>query len=276
MNDMDNLRKQKTRMFASCNFILLTVSLISLLSTDGFAQQDSKSVEIKAMTYNIYSARKMGIDAIASVIKKADPDVVSLQEVERNTDVNPMDFPKKIAALTGMKYYYFAHALTLKKGDYGNVILSKYPLKETHSIHLGVADDGDDTRSFGYALIEKQGEQFYFATTHLGYKPEDATRLKQIGEILKEIKDLKQPIILGADLNSRPNSQTMPALQQYFSLPCQTSDCEWTVPTPKPTYTCDWLIFAPNQAFRVKDYSVLFWADKESDHYPVIGTFVLQ
>lgn len=252
---------------------LVMIFVTSLIAVSASAQKLHGDVEIKAMTYNIYSARNMGIEAIAAVIKKIDPDVVSLQEVERNTDVNPMDFPKEIAALTGMKYYYFAHALTLKKGDYGNVILSKYPLLETNSIHLGVADDGDDVRSFGYALMEKKGKQFYFATTHLGYKPEDATRLKQIAEILTEIKDLNKPIILGADLNSRPNSQTMPALQKWFTLPCQISDCEWTVPTPKPTYTCDWIIYAPQEAFEVKDYAVQFWADKESDHYPVVGTF---
>jgi len=257
-------------------FVLIAALLVAVSANETSAQKLSGEVEIKTMTYNIYSARKMGIEAIAAVIRKVNPDVVSLQEVERNTDVNPMDFPKEIAALTGMKYYFFAHALTLKKGDYGNVILSKYPLLQTKSIHLGVANDGDDTRSFGYALLEKDGKQFYFATTHLGYKKDDATRLKQIAEILKEIKNLKQPIILGADLNSRPNSQTMPALQKWFTLPCQISNCEWTVPTPKPTYTCDWLIYAPQHAFEVKDYAVQFWADKESDHYPVLGIFNLK
>lgn len=256
--------------------ILLTVLLLSVRTNEASAQKLNSKVEIKTMTYNIYSARKMGIEAIAAVIRKVNPDVVSLQEVERNTDLNPMDFSKEIAALTGMKYYFFAHALTLKKGDYGNVILSKYPLLQTKSIHLSVANDGDDIRSFGYALLEKQGKQFYFATTHLGYKKDDSTRLKQIAEILAEIKNLKKPIILGADLNSRPNSQTMPALQKWFTLPCQISDCEWTVPAPKPTYTCDWLIYAPQHAFEVKDYAVQFWADKESDHFPVVGTFYMK
>jgi len=256
--------------------LFVLVWMGSVRSTELLAQENNKPVEIKTMTYNIYSARKMGIEAIAIVIKKVDPDVVSLQEVERNTAVNPMDFPKELAALTGMKYYYFAHALTLKQGDYGNVILSKYPLQDTQSFHLSVADDGDDIRSLGYARIEKEGKEFYFATTHLGYKLDDATRLKQVGEILSHVKDLKKPIILGGDLNSRPNSQTMPALQKWFTVACEADACEWTVPVPKPTYTCDWIIYAPSQAFDVKDYAVQSWADKESDHFPVVGTFVLK
>ena len=47
------------------------------------------------MTYNTYSGRKMGIDKIADVINKENPDIVSLQEIERNTKINPWDTPKK-------------------------------------------------------------------------------------------------------------------------------------------------------------------------------------
>ncbi len=46
------------------------------------------------MTYNTYSGRKMGIDKIADVINKENPDIVSLQEIERNTKINPWDIPK--------------------------------------------------------------------------------------------------------------------------------------------------------------------------------------
>ena len=52
------------------------------------AQRDKnkqKEVTVKAMTYNTYSGRKQGIDKIAEVIKLEDPDIVSLQEIERNT-----------------------------------------------------------------------------------------------------------------------------------------------------------------------------------------------
>src|SRR5690606_18925146 len=65
-------------------------------------------ITVKVLSNNIYSARKMGIQAIADVILKCDPDLVSLQEVERNTETNPMDFTKEIAKLTNMKYYYYA------------------------------------------------------------------------------------------------------------------------------------------------------------------------
>ncbi|WP_211660348.1 endonuclease/exonuclease/phosphatase family protein [Pedobacter nototheniae] len=255
---------------------LYVLPVLMLLGLNVDAQKKNREVSIKAMTYNIFSARKLGIGAIADVIKKIDPDIVSLQEVERHTDINPIDFPKVLAEMTGMKYYYFARALTLKKGDYGNAILSKYPLSHEQTFQLGVAEDGDNLRSFGYAEVKKDGKRFFFATTHLGYKFEDATRLKQISEILDKVTKLDKPILLGADLNTRPGSSAMPALQKWFTTACQGGVCEWTVPTPKPTYTCDWLIYAPLEAFSVKEYAVPYWADKQSDHYPVVATFTLK
>jgi endonuclease/exonuclease/phosphatase family metal-dependent hydrolase len=238
------------------------------------AQEKHGETIVKVMTYNIFSARKMGIQAIADVIKKINPDMVSLQEVERNTNVNPMDFPKEIATLTAMPYYYFIHALDIPSGgDYGNVILSKYPLSEETTIKLGIVEANDYVRSFGYAKIKKNDKEFYFAATHLDHKFDDATRLKQIGEILDVVKQFNKPVILGGDLNSRRGSNAMPTLESFFTIDCLSDCCPWTVPAPTPTFPCDWLIYAPQEAFITKDYSVCYWADKQSDHFPVVAIF---
>ena len=111
-----------------------------------------------------------------------------------------------------MKYYYFAHALDIPTGgDYGNVILSKYPVSEEKSFKLSVLKEGDYVRSFGYVKVVKEGKEFYFATTHLDHKYEDAARLKQVDEILACVEHLDKPVILGGDLNSRRGSATMAA-----------------------------------------------------------------
>lgn len=260
--------------------IYISLFLLCCLSQFVIAQkntEEQKKVTVKAMTYNTYSGRKQGIDKIAEVIKKENPDVVSLQEIERNTEINPWDTPKKISELTGMKYYYFVHALDIPTGgDYGNVILSKYPISEEKCFKLSVLKDGDYVRSFGYVKVAKEGKEFYFAATHLDHKYEDAARLKQIDEILDCVEQLDKPVILGGDLNSRRGSVTMAAFQKYFTVNCLSDGAPWTVPVPKPTYGCDWLIYAPNSAFEVKEYKVCYWADKESDHYPVVATYLIK
>ena len=257
--------------------LFLMYCLLSLPLTAQNTKVKSEEVTVKAMTYNTYSGRKMGIDKIADVINKENPDIVSLQEIERNTKINPWDTPKKLSELTGMKYYYFVHALDIPSGgDYGNLILSKYPICEEKSFKLSALKKGDYIRSFGYVKVSKEGKEFYFATTHLDHKYEDAARLLQINEILSHVEQLDLPIILGGDLNSRRGSATMDAFQRYFTVNCLSDGAPWTVPAPHPTYACDWLIYAPNNAFVVKAYNVCYWADKESDHFPVTATYVIR
>ena len=226
--------------------ICILLFLVCCLLSPVMAQRDKnkqKEVTVKAMTYNTYSGRKQGIDKIAEVIKLEDPDIVSLQEIERNTEINPWDTPERLSVLTGMKYYYFAHALDIPTGgDYGNVILSKFPISEEKSFKLSVLKENDYVRSFGYVKVMKEGKEFYFATTHLDHEYEDAARLKQIDEILACMEQLDKPIILGGDLNSRRGSATMAVFQKYFTVNCLSDAAPWTVPVPSPTYTCDWLI----------------------------------
>lgn len=84
--------------------LFLMYCLLSLPLTAQNTKVKSEEVTVKAMTYNTYSGRIMGIDKIADVINKENPDIVSLQEIERNTKINPWDTPKKLSELTGMKY----------------------------------------------------------------------------------------------------------------------------------------------------------------------------
>ena len=250
-----------------CNLLVLPI----------MAQQGGKEnypVTVKVMTYNTYSGRKLGIDKIAEVINKIDPDVVSLQEIERNTNVNPWDTPVKLSKLTGMKYYLFVHALNIPTGgDYGNVILSKFPISDEHSFHLKGLAPEDYIRSFGYVKVTKGCKKFYFFTTHLDCKYEDAYRLQQTEEILKCAEQLKLPIILAGDLNTRRGSATISAFEKFFTVNCLSDGSPWTAPAPKPTYTCDWILYEPNDMLEVKSYNVCYWANKESDHFPVVAVY---
>ena len=74
--------------------ICISLFLLCCLSQSLTAQKPvtkPKEVTVKAMTYNTYSGRKQGINKIAEVIKKENPDIVSLQEIERNTEINPWE-----------------------------------------------------------------------------------------------------------------------------------------------------------------------------------------
>ena len=63
-----------------------------------------KEIVLRTMTYNTYSGRNAGIEAIADAIRRNNPDLVALQEVERFTELNPGDTPAILAEMTGLKY----------------------------------------------------------------------------------------------------------------------------------------------------------------------------
>ena len=119
------------------------------------------------MTYNIFGARPGGIPdlkVIADVIKRADPDLLALQEVDKFTDRNKNngDIAKELALLTGMDCF-FAKAINVQNGEYGDAILSKLPIKERIAYNLEVDPTlGGERRSVARILIEKDNKAFYF------------------------------------------------------------------------------------------------------------------
>ena len=229
-----------------------------------------KETLLRTMTYNTYSGRNAGIEAIAETIRRNDPDLVALQEVERFTELNPGDTPAVLAEMTGLKYHAFIHALDIRSGgDYGNAILSKYPILEAHSFRLGVLGK-DYMRSFGYVRIRKEGDELCFATTHLDHKADDSLRIVQVGEILRLTERIDGPLILGGDLNARPEEAPVRLLESKFT---PGSTCLEPTTDDDGGKTIDYLMFAPASAFEVIAYEVDYAAAAASDHYPVLATF---
>ena len=96
--------------------ICISLFLLCCLLQPSTAQKPvtkPKEVTVKAMTYNTYSGRKQGIDKIAEVIKKENPDIVSLQEIERNTEINPWDRVDALYFLLSYNLYFIFILLTI-------------------------------------------------------------------------------------------------------------------------------------------------------------------
>lgn len=253
-----------------------------------------EGVIVKTMTYNIWGARNGGLHAphleeLAAVIKKHDPDLVALQEVDRFTTRNGQrigDIPKELAKLTGMEYF-FALAENRVGGEYGDAVLSKLPIKETKGYNLGVTPElPGEIRAVARVTVEKDGKEFYFISTHFDHLSNEANRLKQARDFVDILKTYDKPVIVGADFNARPNSETISILRQHLTFGCFNNNCaQFTFPTPHsdtanpnrtPDRTIDYLMYAPINAITVRSYTVDTWASKESDHFPVVATFELK
>ncbi|KAK8954770.1 hypothetical protein KSP39_PZI002742 [Platanthera zijinensis] len=129
---------------------------------------------------------------LLEVLKSVDADVFSLQNVKADEEkgMNPL---ADLAGGLGMKYA-FAESWA---PDFGNAILSKWPIKQ--SCVQKICND-DDFRNVLKVTIEVPGAgEVDLHCTHLDHLDED-WRLKQIGAILGSSE--QQPHILAAGLNA--------------------------------------------------------------------------
>jgi endonuclease/exonuclease/phosphatase family metal-dependent hydrolase len=231
--------------------------------------------ELRILSYNIHHANPpakpalIDIDAIARVINDAKPDIVALQEVDKNTTRSGnIDEAKLIAEKTGMRYRFYK-AIDHSGGDYGLAILSRFELKEPKLVHLPQEIKAEN-RILAYATLNVDAQQFIIANTHLDATRSQENRVVQMKEILKTFEQEKLPVILCGDLNSVAGSEPINLLDSLFKRTC-LSDCAGTVPQDKPFRTIDF-IAVRNNTWPLLSYEVIA-ETYASDHRPVLAVF---
>ena len=153
---------------------------------------------LRIATYNIKHAAE-GEENIASVIKAMGADIVGVQEVDYlNTRSGSRDQPRIIAKAAGMPYYRFTRAIDYKGGEYGTLILSKYPIVSYETVSL---ESGSyEGRAAGHAVIDVDGVLIDFVNTHLSYE-DDSLRATQLREVAALLYDSRR-FVVTADFNS--------------------------------------------------------------------------
>lgn len=258
------------------SFAAITLSLFSSCSKK-IIQTDIQSNSLKILTYNIHHANPpskpniIDIDAIVNTIKKEDPDIVAMQEVDKmvNRSGN-IDEAKIIAQKLGMKYHFFK-SIDYDGGEYGLAILSKYDLEDAKQILLPKKAESSETRSIIYANIQVNHQKITVACTHLDVTSEES-RVMQVKSIQNELKDITNPIILCGDFNSSKGNEAINVLLQYFKNSCD-NNCGFTVPAVNPRRNIDFIV-TRNMSWEIEDYHVVD-ETYASDHRPVTATFML-
>ena len=178
-----------------------TTSDITTEAPDTTKEENQMPKTLRIGSYNIKHAAdaKLNLKTIANVIKEAKLDIVGVQEVDlRTSRSDRVDQPRMLADLAEMPYYVFVRAIDYQGGQYGTLILSKYPIVSSEVIPLESWDK--EARSLGHAVIDIDGRQIDFFNTHLSY--EDKTlRTLQFFEV-SEKTDLCKDFILTGDFNT--------------------------------------------------------------------------
>ena len=248
-----------------------------------------KGQSLRVMTYNIYGARATSpanaadLDAIAEVIRRQNPDFVTLNEVDVFTNRTGKDVHQAcdLAEKLGMEWH-FSKAIDRDGGEYGDAVLSKYPILEKRSYRLPCAAEqpGED-RSLCVIRVQIDGKDLYVASTHLDHLSGDASRLVQATEI-RRIRDteLEGDLILCGDLNAIPSLNVIATMTSFLTNTGPID--QYTFPSDDPSRKIDYIMYAPIEHFGVQNCQVVSRGDQQvggvdaSDHRPVIADIRFQ
>ncbi|MDP8244494.1 MAG: endonuclease/exonuclease/phosphatase family protein [Candidatus Hinthialibacter antarcticus] len=251
--------------------VFLRWLLITVLTFMTIGAINAPAVELRVMTYNIHHAEGMDkkVDAarIAQVISSANADLVALQEVDRGVERSQkLDLPKIIASNLGFSFA-FGKNINYQGGEYGNAILSRFPILESNNHHYKMLREGEQ-RGLLHAKIEINGNPLLFIATHIDYRPDNAERLSNVKEILQFADEHSDtPIILCGDFNDTPNSEVHLRLKERFSDAWESGGegPEFTYSSTKPTKRIDFIFVS--DTVRVNKAKVL--ETEASDHLPL-------
>lgn len=265
------------------NIGLFLVSLLFLqciTSNETASKSAINEGVLRIMTYNIHHANPpsradvIDVSAIAEVIRKENPDLVALQEVDVNTKRSgkTLHEARELAEQLGMNFY-FAKALDYQEGFFGNAVLSRYPLLDSLQVLLpSLPDVKAENRVLAAIKIQISDQKLWFGSTHLDYQS-DSNNLFQSRTLLDAIDSINDPFILGGDFNVDEYSETIALFDQYFKRTCP-GECPPTIPVKNPNRAIDFLMYRSADFFSTLHHKVI---DEQyaSDHLPVVADLTL-
>jgi endonuclease/exonuclease/phosphatase family metal-dependent hydrolase len=222
---------------------------------------------IKVATYNIRHAQamndKVDLDGLARVILEISPDMIGLQEVDkgwaRSGNVNQA---KYLADYTGM-YYVFSAAMKRGSSEFGNAVLSRFPILKWESVAL--PSTVREPRSILTTWIELRGRMIQFVTTHLGLNQQE--RIDHINHKLLPLLQPKQRVILTGDFNCLPSSPEVALINRVMTDTCPPDQELPTFPADRPAEKIDYIMHSA----QFKAVMVEVVHASASDHLPLVS-----
>lgn len=238
-----------------------------LLFPAGFLHADTPP-SLKVLCWNIHHGRgaddKVDLERIAAVIRGQEPDVVMLQEVDKNcTRTGKTDQPAELARLTGMKQV-FGKAMDFQGGEYGQALLSRFPLTDM-KIHR-LPGEGEPRIAIS-AMVESPLGLVMIASLHLDHK-DPATRDKQ-AEVASTalLQATTGPIVLAGDFNATADTKTLAVFKQDPWSVVEKEGPSATCPADNPKVEIDFTVI---RGLRVEKATTVLAEPVASDHRPIL------
>ena len=239
----------------------------------------SESTALRVMTYNIHHGEgldgRLDPERIAKVIIDARADLVGLQEVDRGVErTQRRDLPAELARLTGMEVRFESN-LPHQGGEYGNAVLSRFPIKASRNTRYRAPRPGEQ-RGFLQVTVEAHGREILFINTHLDFRAGDEERLASVEELRAAVTAAGPgPVIMVGDFNAAPASAPVARVAEFMrdAWPVAGTGPGFTIPVRKPAKRIDYIWFTPGALTPV---DATMPHSEASDHLPVVTEFRLK
>lgn len=184
-------------------------------------------MKISVGSYNIYHGENKWIrietgDKIidlketAKTIAALGVDLCGLNEVRNQWGEEGLCNQAEVIARELGWHFYFAKAINIPGGEYGNALVSKYPIRTARLVPIETLPNERDpslhyeNRVLLVAEIEVEGKPLTVMVCHFGLRPQEKT--KAVSIITKEIEGIKTPAVFMGDLNIQPDTAEYAAL----------------------------------------------------------------
>lgn len=239
-------------------------------------------MHLRVLTYNVHKCigpldRRYDPERVAQTIAHYEPDIVMLQEVAQRAKRFRHDRQvEKLGALVGLRHrtYFVNVRFGDRRGEYGNAILSRFPISETSNTSLKVS--GKKPRSVLHARLrvrigKRRTRTLHLFNMHLGLS--GIERKIQLRRFLSVDPfaglDPRTPIVVGGDFNDVWGTLG-PKLLQPAGFRGQERPAP-TFPAFAPIRALDGIWVRGQIDLRRVQVSRLGLARSASDHLPLIA-----
>ncbi|GIG22259.1 hypothetical protein Cch01nite_29830 [Cellulomonas chitinilytica] len=216
--------------------------------------------------YGVSPLTAVDLEAVARTIEAQDPDVVTLQEVERGWVLGGgADVATWLARRLGMTIRFAPAA----DHQFGNAVLARSGLTDVAVHPLPYGAGPQDRSALSTTITTASGAPVRVTSVHLQHRAENTpTRLDQLDALLAA-EPVTGPAVLAGDLNATPGSPELTLLEDagWVSAVDVVGDPHaLTEPSTDPTERIDWVL----------GQGVTFLAatvptdPRESDHLPLV------
>ncbi len=233
----------------------------------GTTLPDGGQKSLRLMTYNVKHGERLGLEAVADVIKRQAPDLVGLQEVDVEAGRSGgVDQAHRLGQLTGMTSLFRTAFSFADGGSYGVALLSRYPVLTSDRVLL---PSSGEQRVLATVDVELgPGKILKVGITHLDLV--QASRTLQVAEVKRVLSAVPRSILFG-DMNASPDEAAIVELSGFMQDAWARADSGPgnTIPVDVPNRRIDYIFLGSGIAkptfVEVPDERAA------SDHRPVVA-----